>query len=214
MSAATSHAGSASEHRAEGAVPLVGLTGAMGAGKTTALEILAELGAQTLSTDRVVHELYNCDRLRDLLVERWGAEIAPGGVVNRDAVAARIFSDQQERSWLERTIWPLVGERIAVWYALSREQLPPPRAAIVETPLLFESGMDKACDATIAVLATPEHLAERTGERSHVAKSARERRQLPAEEKARQATYVVRNDGSLAELRAELARVLDRLQGE
>lgn len=214
MLAATSTAGSASSRRAESGVPLIGLTGTMGAGKSTALEILSELGAQTLCTDRVVHELYNCDRLRDLLVQRWGQEVAPGGIVNRDAVAARVFADSAERAWLERTIWPLVGERIAVWYALVREQDPPPKAAIVETPLLFESGMDRACDATIAVIASPERVAERTGERDHVARSAREQRQLSAEEKARQATFVVHNDGSVADLRAELARVLAQLHGE
>ncbi len=214
MAAATSTAGSSFSRGAEPGVPLIGLTGTMGAGKSTALEILAQLGAQTLCTDRVVHELYNCDRLRDLLVERWGEEVAPGGVVNRDAVAARIFSDPAERSWLERTIWPLVGERIAVWYALAREQDPPPAAAIVETPLLFESGMDKACDATIAIVTKPELVAERTGHRDHVARSEREERQLSAEEKARQATFVVHNDGSVAELRAELAQVLARLHGE
>ena len=60
-------------------VPFVGLTGGMGAGKSTALKALEELGAQVLSTDAVVHELYGESQVKDAVVERWGAEVAPGG---------------------------------------------------------------------------------------------------------------------------------------
>ena len=71
------------------AVPVVGLTGGMGAGKSTALEALRRLGAAVLSTDAVVHELYQQPQLRDAVVERWGAQVAPGGQVDRAAVAQR-----------------------------------------------------------------------------------------------------------------------------
>ena len=81
--------------QAQPAVPLVGLTGGMGAGKSTALAALERLGAATLSTDAVVHELYAGDeRLREAVVERWGPEVAPGGVVDRAAVARRAFADE------------------------------------------------------------------------------------------------------------------------
>src|SRR5919202_6215717 len=96
-----------------GRVPFVGLTGGLGAGKSTALRALRELGAATLSTDAVVHELYETDEVRDAVVERWGAEVAPGGVVDRAAVARRAFASPQERAWLERLIWPLVARRVA-----------------------------------------------------------------------------------------------------
>jgi dephospho-CoA kinase len=192
-------------------VPLIGLTGAMGAGKTTALEILAQLGARVLSTDRVVHNLYGCDRLKERLVERWGEGVLVDGVVSRDEVAKRVFADEEERRWLERTVWPLVGERVAVWYALVREERPRPKAAVVETPLLFESGMDRSCDATVAILTDPALIAARTQDRTHIARAARAQRQLSAEEKARRATFVVRNDGDLDQLRAALTEVLQQL---
>src|SRR2546427_4968571 len=82
-------------------VPLVGLTGGLGAGKSTALAALERLGAATLSTDAVVHELYDSDEVRDLVVGRWGPEVAPGGVVDRSAVAERAFAAPEERAWLE-----------------------------------------------------------------------------------------------------------------
>jgi dephospho-CoA kinase len=69
------------------------------------LEALARLGAATLSTDAVVHELYAADReVRDAVVARWGAEVAPGGVVDRAAVARHAFASGDERAWLEQLI--------------------------------------------------------------------------------------------------------------
>ena len=185
----------------------------MGAGKSTALAALGRLGAATLSTDAVVHELYDRDELREALVERWGPEVARDRVVNRAAVAARAFADEGERSWLEGMLWPLVGAEMAGWLervrALPRDEAP--RAAVVEVPLLFESGMEDAFDATIAVVSAEELRRERAATRGHALEDERAARQLPQDEKARRATYVVRNDGSTADLERELSVVLDKL---
>src|ERR1700730_13100242 len=101
----------------------------MGAGKSTALSALEKLGAAVLSTDAVVHELYGGARLRDAVVERWGEQVAPGGVVDRAAVAGRVFEDPSERQWLKGLLWPLVGERIAQWLAEGRAAPSPPPPA-------------------------------------------------------------------------------------
>jgi dephospho-CoA kinase len=194
-------------------VPLIGLTGGMGAGKSTALEAMCELGCEVLSTDKVVHELYCCDRVREALVERWGEAVAPGGVVSREAVAERIFSSEEERQWLEQTLWPLVGERVAVWLALSRAKEPPPRAAVVEMPLLFESGMDRACDATVALVADEALRSTRAEGRPHARMDERVARQLSQQEKAERATFTVRNDGTIDELWDELSGLLAKLSG-
>ena len=106
-------------------VPFVGLTGGLGAGKSTALAALERLGAATLSTDAVVHELYASDAVRDAVVARWGPEVAPGGVVDRRAVAARAFSDPAEREWLEGLLWPLVARRVAEWRQEVSARTPP-----------------------------------------------------------------------------------------
>jgi dephospho-CoA kinase len=187
----------------------------MGAGKSTALAALERLGAAVLSTDAVVHELYARAELRDSLVERWGPEVAPGGVVDRAAVAARAFAGAEERGWLEGRLWPLVGAEMASWLERVRGAAPPggtvARAAVVEVPLLFESGMEAAFDATIAVIAGEELRRERAATRGHALEDERAARQLPQEDKARRATYVVRNDGSTSELERELSAVLDKL---
>lgn len=193
-------------------IPLVALTGGMGAGKSTALAALERMGVATLSTDAVVHELYGDERVRAAVVERWGEEVAPNGVVDRARVAARAFADEREREWLEGMVWPLVGERVAEWLKEVSSREPPPRAAVIEVPLLFEAGMEGAYDATIAVVAREDTRRERAARRGHALEDARVGRQLSQEEKARRATYVVRNDGSERELEAQLAGVVEKLK--
>jgi dephospho-CoA kinase len=88
---------------------------------------------------------------------------------------------------------------------------PPPRAAVVEVPLLFESEMEGVFDRTIAVIADEEVRARRAGERGHAGLEGRTGRQLSQREKAEKADFTVRNDGSLDELKHSLSRVLAKL---
>jgi dephospho-CoA kinase len=189
----------------------VGLTGGLGAGKSEALRTLAELGAATLSTDAVVHELLARDELRDIVVARLGEEVAPEGRLDRSLIAERVFGDDDSRKWLEAELWPRVGQRILEWKQEVDALDPPPRAAVVEVPLLFESGMENGFGATIAVVADEDLRAERAGARGHAAVTERTSRQLSQEEKAERADFEVRNDGSLDALRQTLSRVLATL---
>ena len=193
-------------------IPFVGLTGGLGAGKSTALEALERLGAATLSTDAVVHELYATPELRDAVVARWGADVAPQGVVDRAAVAAHAFATPDERAWLEEQIWPRVAARIAAWREEVAAREPAPAAAVVETPLLFEAGMEGIYDATVAVVADEAVRAQRAAARGHVGVDQRAARQLPQEEKARRATYTVTNNGTLDDLESELSGLLASLR--
>jgi dephospho-CoA kinase len=191
--------------------PLIGLTGGIGAGKSEALAALERLGAATLSTDAVVHALLATDEVRDLLVERLGPSIAPDGRVDRSEVASRVFGEDEQREWLEGVLWPCVGERIVAWRAELESAAPPPVAAVVEVPLLFESGMQTAFDHTIAISADEDVRASRAGARGHASVDERSVRQLSQEEKAERADFDVRNDGSRAELRDRLSQVLETI---
>jgi dephospho-CoA kinase len=193
-------------------VPFIGLTGGIGAGKSTALDALERLGAAVLSTDAVVHELYGGDDVRDAVVERFGPEVAPEGVVDRGALASRAFASPDERAWLEGLLWPRVGARMAAWRDELERRTPVPGAAVVEVPLLFESGMEAAFDATIAIVADERLRSYRAAARGHEAVDERAKRQLSQSEKADRATYVVLNDGTPAELERKLSAVLDKLE--
>jgi dephospho-CoA kinase len=179
--------------------PFIGLTGGIGAGKSEALRALGRLGCATLSTDEVVHELYDAPDVVAAIEDRWGAGVAS----DRSEVARRAFASDEGREFLEGLLWPRVGERVTAF----REHADG-RAAVVEVPLLFESGMDAAFDATVAVVAPEEVRSERAGARGHAAIDERSARQLPQDEKARRADHVVVNDGTPSDLEARLAEVL------
>jgi dephospho-CoA kinase len=158
-----------------------------------------------------VHELYADADVLAAVTERWGSEVAPDGVVDRSSVARHAFAAPDERVWLEQLLWPRVGQRVGQWRRELEEHDPLPRAAVVETPLLFEAGLEAGYDATIAVIAEEEVRAARARARGHHAVDERSARQLSQEEKAARATYVVTNSGTVEELEAELSAVLDKL---
>jgi dephospho-CoA kinase len=159
----------------------------------------------------VVHELYMGPEVRDAVVARWGPDVAPGGVVDRPAVARHAFAAPEERAWLERLLWPRVGARVAAWREQQEAREPPPRALVVETPLLFEAGLDGVYDATLVIVADEAIRTRRAAARGHAAVDERTARQLSQEDKAARADHVVRNDRDLPALEQELAAVLEKL---
>ena len=192
-------------------IPVVGLTGAIAAGKSEALAALGRLGAETLSADAVVHGLLAEDHVRERLADRWGEDVIAAGDVDRARVAAIVFERPEELRWLESTLHPLVGERILGW----RESLGPGTPmAVIEVPLLFETNMESAFDATIVVIANDDLRAERAGARGTSDLDARAGQQLSQREKADRATFVVDNEGDLSELEAALAQVYAQIVGD
>lgn len=188
----------------------IGLTGGIAAGKSEALAAFQRLGAATISSDAVAHELLETEPLLSRLTERWGAEVAPGGGVDRDRIGSIVFADAEELKWLESQIHPLVGERIGAWLA----SLPAgTEVAVVEVPLLFESGMEGVFDTTVAVVAGDGTRRERAQARGHALVDEREARQLAQAEKASRAEHVVQNDGSVEDLERELSALVEKLKG-
>ncbi|HET9718975.1 MAG TPA: dephospho-CoA kinase [Solirubrobacteraceae bacterium] len=192
-------------------IPFVGLTGGIGSGKSTALAALERLGCAVLSTDAVVHELYESPDVIAAVRERFGTDIAPDGPVDRSLLAERAFATPEARQWLEQLLWPRVGRRMWEWKAGAEAAQPPPRAIVVEVPLLFESGMNHGFDATIAVIADEGLRGRRAERRGHRALNERAARQLSQQEKAARSTYVVVNDGAIPELEQKLSAVLDKM---
>ncbi len=166
-----------------------------------------------LSTDAVVHELQSDPVHISALVERFGPSVESGGHLDRSALATAAFAEDEGRQWLEEYMWPLVGARIGEWIASLDDRSPLPRAAVVEVPLLFESGMDAAFDASICVLAKEDARAQRAAARGHAAVDERAARQLTQKEKSDRATWIVENDGSEADLEMALSEVVAEMVG-
>ena len=146
--------------------------------------------------------------MAERLAERWGPEAAPGGQVDRARVGQIVFERPEELGWLEGVLHPLVGGRIASW----REALPADATlAVVEVPLLFETGMEGEFDATVAVTAADELRAERAGARGTGQLEERSARQLSQDEKVARATHVLANDGTRDQLYEAVAEVIAKL---
>ncbi|MFL5873783.1 MAG: dephospho-CoA kinase [Solirubrobacterales bacterium] len=188
----------------------IGLTGGIAAGKSEALKAFNRLGAATLSSDAVVHELLEGEPLRGRLEERWGPEVnLPDGGVNRAKIGEVVFADPEELTWLESQIHPLVRERTAAWLlALPAET----EFAVVEVPLMFEVGSDAVFDTTVAVVTADEVRRERAAARGHALVDEREARQLTQDEKAGRADHVIANDGSVEDLERALSALLAKLR--
>jgi dephospho-CoA kinase len=192
-------------------VPLtIGLTGGIAAGKSEALAAFERLGAATISSDAVVHELLDSEPLLSRLTGRWGDEVAPGGRVDRTRIGEIVFADPEQLKWLEAQIHPLVGERIGSWLAALGDDVP---VAVVEVPLLFEGEMAPVFDTTVAVVTSDDVRRARAEARGHALVGEREARQLPQAEKAARAEHVIENDGTLEDLEQRLSALIAKLDG-
>jgi dephospho-CoA kinase len=188
----------------------IGLTGGIAAGKSTALAALERLGAATISSDAVVHELLESEPLIGRLTERWGDDVAPQGRIDRARVGQVVFADPEQLAWLESQVHPLVGERIGAFLSSLPEGT---EVAAVEVPLLFESGMEDVFDTTVAVVTSDEVRRARAEARGHALVGEREARQLDQGEKAERAEHVIENDGTPEDLERALSALVEKLKG-
>jgi dephospho-CoA kinase len=181
----------------------VAITGGIGAGKSEALRAFARHGAATASADEIVHRLYADPDVRHALVERWGEGVLSGGEVDRKRVGAIVFADRGELAWLESLLHPRVVDEQARWRT---EQTAP--LAVVEVPLLYETGGEARFDAVVVITASEEVRRARTEVADVV---ERQGRLLSDDEKAGKADFVYVNDGSLEDLDAFVRGVVQRL---
>jgi dephospho-CoA kinase len=186
-------------------VRVVGLTGGIGAGKSEALQAFARHGAATLSSDAVVHELYDREDVRRSVGERFGdGVVGADGAIDRSAVARIVFADPEQRRWLEGLLLPLIGERFAEWR--DQELAAGERLLVHEAPTLFEAGIEDRYDAIVAITASRE-----LRERRRPGAATRMAHQLPESEKAARSDFVYCNDGDLADLDRWVGELVENL---
>jgi dephospho-CoA kinase len=186
----------------------IGLIGGVASGKSRVARILADLGAGVLDADRTGHAILAEDAdVQGALRQRWGnAVIAADGSVDRAAVGKRVFAinsqGEEDRLFLEGLVHPCIRRRLEA----ERDRfVAEDRAAIVlDAPLLLEAGWGKTlCDVVLFVDAPVEIRLARARQRgwSEADFTRREAAQWPVEEKRRHADFVIKNEGSEAELR-------------
>ncbi len=181
----------------------VALTGGIAAGKSEALQAFARHGAATISTDDVVHRLYREDEgLQAALRQRWGERVFRDGEVDRQGIGRIVFADRAELDWLESELHPRVRAATDAWLGEQTVDV-----AVAEIPLLFETGGEVRFDRVVVITAPPE---VRSARRSDL--SEREARLVSEDEKVRRGDYCYVNDGSLEQLDAFVAGVLEDLR--
>jgi dephospho-CoA kinase len=194
--------------------PVVGLTGGIGSGKSTVAAMLAELGAHVIDADRVGHDVYRPGTEGFArVVDAFGRDVvAADGTIDRRVLGARVFADPAELRRLNALVHPLIGDEI-------RRRLEAVRAddggrpIVVEAAIMIEAGW-RFFDRIWVVVVKPETAIARIAASRGLDRAEIERRiaaQLSNDERRRIADVVIENDGTLAELRAQVEAAWSRL---
>ena len=194
----------------------IALTGGIACGKSLFAKFLGELGIQLIDADDVVHELEAPGGAAvEPIVARFGRGVlSSDGGIDRAALAERVFSDPAARADLEAIIFPLVRTRLGKAVA-PRPQRSSAPITIHIIPLLFESHWDADYDIIIVLVSGHEAQVRRMAEtrgQSREEAEARIAAQMPVEEKAARADYVIRNDSTPQALHAEAVRLVEWLE--
>jgi dephospho-CoA kinase len=194
--------------------PVVGLSGGIGAGKSEVARILAELGAGVIDSDEINRQELENAQVRDTLIRWWGDQIlTPEGRIDRSRVAALVFDDEAQRNRLEALMHPRIAvrrRRLIDEY----QQQPQIRMIVLNSPLLYETGLDALCDGVIFIDAPEEVRAARTGHaRGWSLEEFRRRQNLqyPLDFKRARADYICQNHSDMFLLRRQVETIYSRI---
>jgi dephospho-CoA kinase len=201
--------------RRNGAKPVIGLIGSIGAGKTAAARTFAAHGGAVIDADALGHEALEQPEIRQRLLERWagrGNLVKPDGRLDRRAIARIVFVDRAELRALEDLVFPYIGKRALeeIERAQSRADA---KFVVLDAAVMLEAGWSDACDRIVYIDAPREarlaRLAARSGW-SDADLAGREVAQWPAETKMKHADAVIVNDSGLDKLHAQVDQLLEQ----
>lgn len=197
-----------------GPVPVLGVTGSIGSGKSTLSALLAAEGLEVFDADRVSHELLEDPEVRAKVAERFGAGvIGPDGEIDRKSLGSIVFADLKARRNLEAILHPEL-RRCCERRIASMQEEPGAKGLVVDAALLLEAGWDDLCDFIVAVSA-PRALREArvtgAGRMDSRQFAAREAAQWTAAQKAATADEVLENTGEAEDMRPAAERLARRL---
>jgi len=196
-------------------IPVIGLAGGIGSGKSTVAAALAELGCLVIDSDQRSRAALDRPEVSSELVRWWGSAIlAPDGRVDRREVSRIVFTDPAERQRLEALVHPIVRQDRAAMIAEAGSAGRRPVAVVIDAPLLFEAGLDRECDAVIFVDSPrSERLARVQASRGwdETELTRRELAQWPLADKQARSTHTLVNDGDRLSLAAAAGKMLDEI---
>ena len=188
---------------------VLGLTGSIGMGKSTAAKLFAEAGVPVYDADAAVHTLYEGEAVP--AIEAAFPGTTAGGKVDRGRLSARVVHDPAAIRQLEQIVHPMLGAfRQKFLDDAERSGAP---VAVVDVPLLFETGGEKRVDAVVVVTTSPENQRARIMARGTMTSEALDSilaRQLPDAEKRKRADFVVDTSHGLDPVRARIRDILEQ----
>jgi dephospho-CoA kinase len=195
-------------------VPVIGLVGGIGSGKSQVAAALAKRGGRVVAGDPLGHEALRQPAIREQVVARWGPGVLDAaGRIDRRRLGAVVFADPHERRALEEIVQPWIGRRLREEVVKAQSD-PAVAFVVLDAAVMLEAGWESACDLLVYVHAPRATRLKRVaGQRgwSAAEAAARERAQLPLTAKAARADVALDNSGSLAGLGPQLDALLARL---
>jgi len=194
--------------------PIIGVTGITGSGTSTVADILAENGGFVCRADAIAHELMRKgEPAHGEIVDTFGTEILDeNGEINRRVLGARVFGENKDAlTKLEAIIHPRVIEQTRAFIAAASGEY---SFAVIDAPLLIESGMNKMCDTCWLVTAPDDVRLERIIARDGISREAAERRlkSRSGDDALRSyADFIIENDGDIPTLREKIVAKLELL---
>ena len=188
---------------------ILGLTGSIGMGKSTTAKLFAEAGVPVYDADATVHKIYEGEAVP--AIEAAFPGTTANGKVDRAKLAAKVVHDPAAMKQLEAIVHPML--RAYHQKFLDDAERSGATVAVVDVPLLFETGGDKRVDAVVVVTTSPENQRERILARGTMTSEALDSilaRQMPDEEKRRRADFIVDTSHGLDPVRERIRDILDQ----
>lgn len=190
---------------------VVGLTGNMGAGKSTAVKMIREMVIPVFEADQAVHILMRDNREMKALFYRKFPESVVNDEIDRSILSVLIKEGKLDVRQLEKMIYPFLEKELRNFFMRHRSE----RLVVLDVPLLFEAGWDKFCDKIIVVSAPAEVLKRRVFERSGMTEEkyqALTARQISDEEKRKKADYVIETQYGIEPVRRQLTEIMEEIE--
>ncbi|MBL1218906.1 MAG: dephospho-CoA kinase [Planctomycetes bacterium] len=204
-------------HDEANGIPIIGLCGGIGSGKSEVARVLEQLGCVVTYSDRDVQRALDTEEVRDTLRAWWGDRaLDPQGHVNRPAVAEIVFADEAARRKLEQLLHPIAD-------AMRKEQWQQARrtcgdsgipAFVIDAPLLFEAGLNHACDVVLFVDVSRTIRLERLKRDRGWAPEQlelREKSQWPLDKKRNRSDHVIQNNADVTALRHDVEALFQQI---
>ncbi len=198
---------------------LVGLTGGLGSGKSTVAQMLKERGAKVVDADAASRELTEKGESGyEMLLAELGPDILKeDGELDREELARIVFADPAKREWLNGLLHPLIMQRMAEQLGRYADEVGEEGFAVVDVPLLVETGMEKLFRSIIVVLTDPSEQVARVKRDRGMSEEeawARIRSQATNEQREAVADFVIENSGTLDELEKRVEEVWQAVQAK